>query len=186
MSRIGKKPILLPSGVTVTIKDNTVTVKGPKGQLSQSFRPEVAVEQNQNQLLVIRKSEERQAGAYHGLYRSLFANMILGVTKGFSKTLELQGVGFRASIEKVEGEDCLIFKKGELGFSHNITFPIPSGITAEVQERTRIVLRSIDKSNLGQTAAKIRNLRAPDVYKGKGIRYLNENVRIKVGKSGSK
>jgi len=185
MSRIGKLPIPVPAGVTVKVDGMSVHVKGPLGELSQDFRPEVSVSMEESELVVKRTSEHRKARAFHGLYRSLFANMVEGVTKGFSKTLEIQGVGYRAGIEKVSGENCVVFKKGELGFSHPIYFALPDGITAEMDGRTKITIKGIDKSLVGLVAAKIRGLKPPDAYKGKGIRYSDETVRLKVGKSGA-
>lgn len=186
MSRIGKLPIPIPAGVNVSINeaDRFVTVKGPKGELEQNFRPEVSVKIENGEIIVERRSDERQDRAFHGLFRSLIANMVEGVTNGFSKKLQIVGVGYRAGKEKVQGQDCVVFKKGELGFSHPIYFAIPEGITAEVPERTTIVISGIDKSLVGLVAAKIRALRPPDAYKGKGIRYADEVVRTKVGKSG--
>lgn len=185
MSRIGKQPIPLPAGVTVDIKENFITVKGPRGTLDQDFRSEVSVTQEGAELLVQRTSDSRKARAFHGLYRSLIANMVTGVTAGFSKTLEIHGVGYRAGKEKVDGQDCIVFKKGELGLSHPIYFAIPDGISAEVENRTKIHIKGNDKSIVGLVAAKIRDLRPPDAYKGKGIRYSDEVVRTKVGKSGA-
>lgn len=185
MSRIGKLPIPIPGGVTVNIKGLTVEVKGPKGTLTQDIREEVEAVVEGNELLVKRASEHRKARAFHGLYRSLLANMVEGVTKGFSKTLEIHGVGYRAGMEKVQGDDCIVFKKGELGLSHPIYFAIPEGIKASVPERTKIVIEGIDKSLVGLVAAKIRDLKPPDSYKGKGIRYSDEVVRTKEGKRGA-
>lgn len=185
MSRIGKLPISIPAGVTVTVQGNKINVKGPRGLLSQAFRSEVSVAVVENQIIVTRRSDHRKDRAFHGLYRALIANMVRGVSVGFSKTLEIVGTGYRAAKEKIAGEDCIVFKKGELGFSHPIYFAVPSGILAEVQDRTKIVLTGNDKNLVGLVAAKIRDLRPPDPYKGKGIRYLNEKVRLKPGKSGA-
>lgn len=186
MSRIGKLPIPVPANVKVTIKGDLVHVKGPLGELSQTFRPEVSVQFENGQLAVHCVSTSRKANAFHGLYRALFANMVEGVTRGFSKALEIHGVGYRAGLEKVEGEDCIVFKKGELGYSHPIYFALPPGVTAEMDGRTKLVIKGIDKALVGLVAAKIRDLRPPDAYKGKGIRYSTEKIRTKVGKSGSK
>ena len=131
-----------------------------------------------------RNSDERKARACHGLYRTLIANMVDGVVNGFSKTLTIHGVGYRAGTEKVDGVDCIVFKKGELGFSHPIYFALPDGIKGEVKDRTTIIISGTDKALVGLVAAKIRDLRPPDAYKGKGIRYADEVVRTKVGKSG--
>lgn len=184
MSRIGKLPITIPTGVTVTIADGGVAVKGPRGELFQELRSEVEAKIEGEELLIQRTSEHRKARAFHGLYRSLVANMVTGVTTGFSKTLELHGVGYRAGMEKVQGDDCIVFKKGELGLSHPIYFALPEGISAKVQDRTKIVLEGNDKALVGLVAAKIRDLRPPDAYKGKGIRYSDEVVRTKEGKRG--
>lgn len=185
MSRIGKQPISVPGNVTVNVDGNRLLVKGPKGELSQDFRPEVSATMEDGVLTVTRNSEHRKARAFHGLYRSLFANMIEGVTKGFSKTLLIHGVGYRAGIEKVSGENCVVFKKGELGFSHPIYFALPDGISAEMDGRTKVTISGIDKALVGLVAAKIRDLRPPDAYKGKGVRYSDEIVRTKVGKTGA-
>lgn len=185
MSRIGKLPITIPGNVTVNLDGNRVHVKGPLGELSQDFRPEVSVALEDGKLTVNRTSEHRKARAFHGLYRSLFANMVEGVTKGFEKKLEIHGVGYRAGVEKVSGENCVVFKKGELGFSHPIYFALPEGISAEMDGRTKITIKGIDKALVGLVAAKIRDLRPPDAYKGKGVRYATEIVRTKVGKTGA-
>lgn len=184
MSRIGKLPIPIPAGVTVQIKDGLVSVKGPRGELSQELRPEVSAEMDGNELLVKRADDSRQARAFHGLFRSLVANMVTGVTSGFTKKLELHGVGYRAGMEKVQGDDCIVFKKGELGLSHPIYFALPEGINAKIEDRTKIVLEGNDKALVGLVAAKIRALKPPDAYKGKGIRYSDETVRLKEGKRG--
>lgn len=183
MSRIGKLPIPVPQGVTASLKGNLLTVKGPLGELSQDFRSEVSVEVENNEIVVKRHNDERQSRAFHGLYRSLFANMVTGVSKGFEKKLLITGVGYRAGQNKIDGRDHLVFKKGELGFSHPIEFPLPDGISAELPDRTTIVLKGCDKALVGQVAAKVRALRPPDAYKGKGIRYADEVVRTKAGKS---
>ncbi len=186
MSRIGKKPIPIPPGVDVKIEGDTVKVKGPKGELSQQIRPEVDVKIEDNQIIVTRKSDNKKARAFHGLYRSLINNMVIGVTSGFTKVLEIHGTGYRASIENVQGETCVVFKKGELGYSHPIYFAIPAGMEVSMEGRTKIILKGIDKSLVGLVAAKIRALRPPDPYKGKGIRYEGETIQLKVGKkSGS-
>jgi large subunit ribosomal protein L6 len=186
MSRIGKLPIRVPANVNVKIENQNVTIKGPRGELSQSFRSDIHVAFEENQIVLTRKDDERTTRAFHGLYRALLANMVTGVTQGFVKSLELVGVGYRAAIEKVDGRDCIVFKKGELGYSHPISFPIPDGIKAEVQDRIKIILKGNDKGQLGQVAATLRELRPPDAYKGKGIRYTGEQVRTKVGKTGGK
>ncbi len=182
MSRIGRKPIPIPSGVTVDIKGDTVTVKGPKGELSQKVRPEVEVTIEDNNIVVKRKADNKKAKAFHGLYRSLINNMVIGVTEGFTKVLEIHGTGYRASIENIQGETCVVFKKGELGFSHPIYFAIPAQMEVSMEGRTKIILKGIDKSLVGLVAAKIRALRPPDPYKGKGIRYAGEVISLKMGK----
>jgi large subunit ribosomal protein L6 len=185
MSRIGKKPITLPSGVTVNIQDGNIVVKGPRGELQQDFRSEVSFTLEGEVLLCKRNSDERQARAYHGLYRSLAANMVEGVTKGFQKSLHIHGVGYRVGKDKINGVNCVVFKKGELGFSHPIYFAIPDELEVTIEERTKIHIKGNDKNMVGLLAAKLRDLKPPDAYKGKGIRYADEVVRLKVGKSGA-
>jgi large subunit ribosomal protein L6 len=174
MSRIGKLPIAIPKGVDVKIEDSTIAVKGPKGQLSRVIPPRVSVSTEEGQIVVTRESDSKEARAMHGLARALFNNMVLGVTEGFKRNLEIQGVGYRA---EVQGQTL----KLELGYSHPILYPIPQGIEAKV-EKNVISLEGIDKETLGQTAAEIRQFRKPEPYKGKGVRYAGEKVRIKVGK----
>ncbi|MCB9642431.1 MAG: 50S ribosomal protein L6 [Myxococcales bacterium] len=186
MSRIGKLPVSVPANVSVKIEDQCISIKGPRGELKQPFRSEVSIAVEGDNIVITRNGDERTARAFHGLYRALIANMVTGVTQGFTKGLELVGVGYRAAVEKVDGQSCLVFKKGELGFSHPINFPIPVGVEAEVQDRTKIILRGNDKGQVGQIAATLRELRPPDAYKGKGIRYTGEQVRTKVGKTGGK
>ena len=177
MSRIGKLPIPVPSGVEITLDGQDVTVKGPKGTLSHRVAEPISVVQEDGTLLVQRPNDERESRALHGLTRSLVANMVTGVTAGFEKTLEIRGVGYRV---QARGSDL----EFALGFSHPVPVPAPAGITFEVQTPTRFVVRGIDKQVVGETAAKIRKLRRPDPYKGKGVRYAGENVRRKVGKAG--
>jgi large subunit ribosomal protein L6 len=186
MSRIGKLPIRVPANVNVKIENQNITIKGPRGELSQSFRNDVNITVENDHIVLTRKDDERTTRAFHGLYRALLANMVTGVTQGFVKSLELVGVGYRAAVEKVDGQPCIVFKKGELGYSHPINFPIPKGVDAEVQDRIKIILKGNDKGQLGQVAATLRELRPPDAYKGKGIRYTGEQVRTKVGKTGGK
>jgi len=177
MSRIGKLPINVPSGVTVNIAGANVTVKGPKGELKRSLPAEMGVTQEGAVLTVTRPSDNKKHRAYHGLTRSLLANMVQGVSKGFEKNLEIVGVGYRA--EKV-GEKLNL----RLGFSHQVeVVPMP-GITLSVEANTKIKVSGINKEDVGQQAAKIRALRVPDHYKGKGIRYAGEKVHLKPGKAG--
>ena len=179
MSRIGKMPIAVPSGVDVQIDDRTVTVKGPQGTLSQTLIAPITVERGEDgALLVQRPDDERRSKALHGLSRTLVANMVQGVTQGYSKTLEIVGVGYRV---QARGSDL----EFSLGFSHPVvvTPPDPS-IRFEVQSPTRLVVYGIDKQKVGEVAANIRKLRKPDPYKGKGVRYQGETIRRKVGKAG--
>ena len=184
MSRIGKKPVELTSGVTATISStNEFVVKGPKGELRQAIDRDITVKIEGNQILVERPTDQIRHRALHGLYRSLVANMITGVTTGFKKELELVGVGYRAA---VTGQQIDL----ALGFSHNIIFDLPKEIkasaTAEKGQNPRIILESNDKQLLGAVAAKLRSLRKPEPYKGKGVRYSGEIVRRKAGKSAGK
>ncbi len=184
MSRVGKAPISIPSGVTLTVsKDNLVTVKGPKGELSQQVDSDMKVSQEDGQVLVERPSEQKRHKALHGLYRALINNMVVGVTEGYKSQQELVGVGFRASHQ---GNTLDLV----LGFSHHIVFALPPEIkvstTSEKGKNPIITLESIDKQLLGQVAAKIRSLRAPEPYKGKGIKFVGEQLRRKAGKSASK
>ena len=183
MSRIGKLPISIPAKVTVTQKDNVITVKGPKGELSQEVNPAIKIEVNDNELTVSRPNDERQNRALHGLYRSLINNMIVGVSEGYRKELELVGVGYRVS----NTGNLLDFA---LGYTHNIYLQLPPEIKVETKaERNKnplIVLESIDKQLIGQVCAKIRSFRKVEPYKGKGVRFVGEVVRRKSGKSASK
>ena len=180
MSRIGKLPINLPKGVTITIKDNLVTVKGPKGELKQKIHPEIEVEVEENTVRVLRPNDERQNRAMHGLYRSLINNMVIGVSEGYSKTLELVGVGYRVS----NNGQVLEFS---LGYTHNIFLKLPSEIKVDTKsERNQnplVILESCDKQLIGQVCAKIRSFRKPEPYKGKGIKFVGEEIRRKSGKS---
>jgi large subunit ribosomal protein L6 len=175
MSRIGRKPIPVPTGVKVNVDGATVRVEGPKGKLSQSVPRELSVRLDSGIVTVSRDSDHRNVRALHGLTRSLLANMVTGVTAGFERKLEIVGIGYRAQLQ---GKNLQL----ALGFSHPVIFPLPDGITAEVERQVSITLRGADKALLGQTAAQIRGLRKPDPYKGKGIRYSDEYVRRKVGK----
>jgi large subunit ribosomal protein L6 len=179
MSRIGRKPVTIPSGVTVTIDGSTVKVKGPKGELTRQFRPEMSIAQQDGRLVVGRPSDSKEHRALHGLTRALLANMILGVTQGYRKSLEIVGVGYRA--EK-KGEKLVL----SVGFSHTVEYPQPKGITISTSGPTIVVVEGIDKEQVGQVAAEIRAVRPPEPYKGKGIRYQGEQVRRKAGKTGAK
>ena len=179
MSRIGKKPVAIPSGVTVTIDGSTVKVKGPKGELTRRFRPEMAIAQENGRVVVGRPSDSKEHRALHGLTRALLANMISGVTQGYRKSLEIVGVGYRA--EK-KGEKLVL----SVGYSHTVEYPQPKGITLSTTGPTVVVVEGIDKEKVGQVAAEIRAVRPPEPYKGKGIRYQGEHVRRKAGKAGAK
>ena len=178
MSRIGKLPVSIPAGVTITVADdNTVTVKGPKGELSQKMCKDMAIEIEGNVLTVKRPNDEKENRALHGLTRSLIHNMVVGVTDGFVKNLDIVGVGYKASMS---GKTLVL----NMGYSHPVEMPEPQGITFEVPSPTRIVVKGIDKQLVGQVAADVRNVRKPEPYKGKGIKYETEVVRRKVGKTG--
>lgn len=184
MSRIGRSPVAIPNGVTVSVdKNNVVTVKGPKGELKEPVNRDLTVEVNDNQIEVKRPTDQIRHRALHGLNRALLANMIVGVTEGYKKELDLVGVGFRAA---VQGQTLDM----SLGFSHNIIFELPKEVkgTAVMEKGVppRITLESIDKQLVGQVAAKIRSLRKPEPYKGKGVRYAGEVVRRKAGKTAGK
>ena len=179
MSRIGKMPITVPAGVTVTIEDNHVTVKGPKGELTRQINKNMKLTMDNGVITVERPDDEKESRSLHGLSRTLINNMIIGVTQGFSKTLEINGVGYRAA------------KQGQnidftLGFSHPVVKEPPAGITFEVPAPNKIVVSGADKEVVGAVAADIRTLRPPEPYKGKGIRYEGEHVRRKIGKAGAK
>lgn len=176
MSRIGKQPISLPKGVDVKVADGVVTVKGPKGELSQSLVGQIEAKVEGEELVFTRADDSRTAKANHGLMRSLAFNMVTGVTEGFSKKLLVQGVGYRAD---VRGTNLVM----NLGYSHPIEFPIPSGIDIKVEKDNSITVTGIDKAQVGQVAADIRSFRTPDRYKGKGVRYDGEHVSLKAGKS---
>ena len=184
MSRIGKAPISIPSGVTVTVSSNNlVSVKGPKGELSQQVDADIIVEQEDNTLLVKRPSDQKRHKALHGLYRALLNNMVVGVTEGYKLEQELVGVGYKASNQ---GNTLDLV----LGYSHHIVFALPQEIkvstTSEKGKNPTIILESIDKQLLGQVAAKIRSFRTPEPYKGKGIKFVGEQLRRKAGKSAAK
>ena len=183
MSRIGKKPVSIPKGVTITVKDSVVTVKGPKGELSQEIDRDITIEITETELIVGRPTEQIRHRAMHGLYRSLISNLVHGVTVGYTKDLELVGVGFKAT----NAGNVLDLA---LGYSHNIIFEVPSELkvntTTEKGQNPKIFLEGSDKQLIGQVAAKIRGLRKPEPYKGKGVRYVNEIVRRKAGKAAGK
>ncbi len=177
MSRIGKLPIPVPAGVEVTIDGRAVTVTGPKGTLSHTIAEPITVEREDGQLLVRRPDDDRVSKSLHGLSRTLVANMVIGVTDGYRKTLEIVGTGYRVA---AKGSDL----EFSLGFSHPVVVPAPEGITFTVEAPTRFVVSGIDKQKVGEVAANIRKLRRPEPYKGKGVRYQGENVRRKSGKAG--
>lgn len=179
MSRIGKMPITVPAGVTVTIEDNHVTVKGPKGELTRQINKNMKLTMDNGVITVERPDDEKESRSLHGLSRTLINNMIIGVTQGFSKTLEINGVGYRAA---KQGQNINF----TLGFSHPVVKEPPAGITFEVPAPNKIVVSGADKEVVGAVAADIRTLRPPEPYKGKGIRYEGEHVRRKIGKAGAK
>lgn len=176
MSRVGKKPIQIPKNVKVNVTGNTVAVEGPKGKLAYEAQLNIKVEVKGDQVLVCPRSGERSEMALHGLTRTLINNMVVGVTAGYQKELEIQGVGFRA---QVSGKKLVL----QVGFSHPVDFHISEGIVIETPKPTQIVIKGIDKQKVGETAAEIRSIFPPEPYKGKGIRYLGEYVKKKVGKA---
>ena len=179
MSRIGKKPIAVPSGVQVTIKGATVAVKGPKGQLETRIPTGISMQQQDGHLVATRQDDSQ--AALHGLARALVNNAVEGVTKGWSRELEIVGIGYRA---EMKGKGMVVFT---LGYSHPIEYPLPSGIEAAVDpKQTRLTITGIDRQKVGQVAAEMRALRPPDPYKNKGVRYLGERLKKKVGKTGAK
>ena len=180
MSRIGKAPIALPSGVEVSVSGNTVTVKGPKGALTRELVGGITVRTEDGNVLVERPNDERMSRSLHGLSRALVNNMVVGVTQGFAKELDIVGVGYRAELK---GPSAL---RLNLGFSHPVDVAAPEGVTFEVPVQTRIIVKGIDKEAVGQVAANIRSIRKPEPYKGKGVRYLNERILRKAGKAGKK
>ncbi|MEB3182627.1 MAG: 50S ribosomal protein L6 [Nostocaceae cyanobacterium] len=179
MSRIGKRPITLPNKVTVTIDGNKVAVKGPKGELARELPQQVKIEQQDQTLLVQRQDDSRTARQMHGLCRTLVANMVEGVSQGFQRRLEIQGVGYRA---QVQGRNLVL----NMGYSHQVQIAPPDGIQFAVENNTNVIVSGYDKEIVGNTAAKIRAVRPPEPYKGKGIRYAGEVVRRKAGKAGKK
>ena len=179
MSRIGKRPVIVPKGVAVEVQGNTVAVKGPKGELRRTLHSEMQVALADGQLTVARPSEEKRHKALHGLSRTLVQNMVEGVSKGFSKTLEIQGVGYKAEA-KPYGVNLIV------GFSHPVKYEAPKGIKISVENNTVVKIEGADKEAVGQVAAELRSVRPPEPYKGKGIRYQGEQVRRKAGKTGAK
>lgn len=179
MSRIGKLPVSIPAGVTVNINKNAVTIKGPKGELSKDFPPEIGVAQEDGRLVITRSSNHRTHRAKHGLTRALLNNMILGVTGGFKRELAIEGVGYRA---QMDGKNLVL----SVGFSHSVVFEPTSDISFDVPDKNgrQLVISGMDKEIVGETAAKIRRTRPPEPYKGKGIMYAGEKIRRKAGKTG--
>lgn len=178
MSRVGKRPIPIPSGVNVVVKGDTVTVKGPKGELSRKFRPEVGVNVTDGQVTVTRVADDKQSLALHGTTRAVIANLVKGVSEGFSKALEIVGTGYRAQLS---GESLVL----QVGYSHPVNYAPPPGVEVVVESPTRVLVKGIDKEMVGKAAAEIREIRKPEPYKGKGIRYEGEYVRRKAGKAGA-
>ena len=179
MSRIGKLPVAIPAGVKVTVANNLITVEGPKGKLTQDFCDLVSVEVKENEVIVTRKNDTKPARSAHGLYRNLLNNMVTGVSNGFSKSLVINGVGYRA---EVQGDKLVL----NLGYSNDFIATIPANLTVAVDGQNKISISGIDKQAVGEYAAGIRKLRGPEPYKGKGIRYETEVIKRKVGKSGVK
>lgn len=178
MSRIGKLPVPIPQGVTATINKNSVTVKGPKGELSRDFPPEINLNQEDDRIIVTRNSDHRTHRAKHGLTRALLNNMVIGVSAGFKRQLEIEGVGYRA---RLDGNKLVL----NVGYSHPVVIEPPEGVSFEVDKSGRqIDVSGIDKEVIGEIAARIRRVRPPEPYKGKGIRYVNEYIRRKAGKAG--
>jgi len=178
MSRIGRLPIPVPNGVEITVDGQSVTVTGPKGTLSHTVPAPISIKRSEDGTLqVARPDDERESRSLHGLTRSLVANMVTGVTDGYAKPMEIRGVGYRVA---AKGSDL----EFALGYSHPVPVPAPDGITFEVQSPTKFVVRGIDKQKVGEVAANIRKLRKPDPYKGKGVRYEGEQIKLKVGKTG--
>lgn len=179
MSRIGKQPVPVPAGVSVEIADGRISVKGPKGTLTRELPPRVKVDVEDGAVVVRREDDERDARAMHGLARTLVRNMVTGVSTGFSLTLDIVGVGYRVEQKK----DYLAFS---LGYSHPIYYEVPEGVEAKVESPTRLTLSSADRQLVGSAAAKIRSFRPPEPYKGKGVKYADETIRRKEGKSGAR
>jgi len=179
MSRIGKIPVGIPTGVKLSIEGNLITVVGPRGTLKQEYRSEVEIDIQEKECIINRRNESKLARSMHGLYRQLIANMVTGVSRGFTKVLLINGVGYRAEIS---GDNLVL----NLGYSNPIEYPIPEGIEIKVEGNTRLTVSGYDKQRVGQVCAEVRYFRPPEPYKGKGIRYENEHVRRKIGKSAIK
>jgi large subunit ribosomal protein L6 len=179
MSRVGKLPIPIPNGVKVEVKDNSVYVEGPKGKLSQVFNSHVSIRVEDSQIVVGRTSESKEAQSFHGLYRQLCQNMVIGTSQGFAKTLLINGVGYRA---EVNGDILHL----NLGFSNPIEFAIPGGVTITCEGQNKVIVSGIEKQLVGQVSSEIRSLRPPEPYKGKGVKYDDERIVRKIGKSGVK
>lgn len=179
MSRVGKKPIPIPKEVKILLTPEGIVVTGPKGELRRTIPVQLSVNLTEDQVTIQPKEDDQKVKALFGLFRTLLANMVKGVAEGFERILEIQGVGYRAEIQ---GSQLVL----SLGFSHPVLFPLPEGITAQVDKQTKLTLRGIDRDLLGLTAARIRRFRPPEPYKGKGIKYQGEIIRRKVGKTGSK
>jgi large subunit ribosomal protein L6 len=179
MSRVGKKPIPIPKEVKVVLNSEGLMVKGPKGELNRTMPAELSVQVDADQVTLHTLDDSQKVKALFGLFRTLVANMVKGVSEGFERVLEIQGVGYRAEVQ----DNQLVLN---LGYSHPVPFQLPEGISAQVERQTRVILRGIDRDLLGLTAARIRRFRPPEPYKGKGIKYQEEKIRRKVGKTGSK
>ncbi len=179
MSRIGKLPIEIPQGVKVSVTEDMITVEGPKGKLTQDYKPDVSIKVNEKEVIVDRVDDSKSARAYHGLYRQLVQNMVTGVSKGFTRSLLVNGVGYRA---EVKGNILYL----NLGFSTQIEYVINKDVTISCEGQNKIIVTGIDKQKVGQACSEIRSLRPPEPYKGKGIKYEDENIRRKIGKSGIK
>ncbi len=179
MSRVGKLPVQIPQGVKVEVQDNHVKVEGPKGTMTQDFSPDVSIKVEENTVVVERNKETKQARSYHGLYRQLVQNMVTGVSTGFSRRLLVTGVGYRAEVN----DDRLILN---IGYSNPIEYVIPEGVTVTTEGQNKVIVSGMDKQKVGQVSSEIRSLRMPEPYKGKGIKYEDERLRRKVGKSGIK
>lgn len=177
MSRIGNKPVVIPAGVTIDLKDNTVTVKGPKGELSYTFNQNITLVQNEGEVVFTRPDDTKENKTIHGTTRAVFNNMVVGVTEGFQRELELIGVGYRAQLQ---GKKLVL----NVGYSHPVEFTPEEGLEIEVPSNTKVIVKGYDKQKVGELAANIRGVRPPEPYKGKGIRYTDEYVRRKEGKTG--
>ena len=177
MSRIGNKPVVIPAGVTIDLKDNTVTVKGPKGELSYTFNQNITLVQNEGEVVFTRPDDSKENKTIHGTTRAVFNNMVVGVTEGFQRELELIGVGYRAQLQ---GKKLVL----NVGYSHPVEFTPEEGLEIEVPSNTKVIVKGYDNQKVGELAANIRGVRPPEPYKGKGIRYVNEFVRRKEGKTG--